>query len=338
MVKSLLIVALFSLIVAAPISAQEELLFSSEGSLGVGDQTESDGSFVDFYQFSVESGDRVAVVVESEEFDSYLTVTFPDGEQERNDDYLDWNAGVEFLAGDSGVVEIAVTSLFSGETGEYTVRAVRLPEPEPLELTDQVEGSLERSSLTGRLADQYVISGSEGQRVRIDLVSQDFDAYLELLDSSGRRFADDDGGSLTNARLAYQFPSDGTLVITATSFDGQSAGEYELTVQAIDAAAARVVEGELAAGDRRAIDGRLYDVVQIEAEAGERITATLESEEFDAFLYLNFSTGENYDSDDDSAGESNALIDVVVPRDDTYTVVVTSYFAGRGSYRLTIFQ
>lgn len=188
------------------------------------------------------------------------------------------------------------------------------------------------------MADQYVISGSEGQRVRIDLVSQDFDAYLELLDSSGRRFADDDGGSLTNARLAYQFPSDGTLVITATSFDGQSAGEYELTVQAIDAAAARVVEGELAAGDRRAIDGRLYDVVQIEAEAGERITATLESEEFDAFLYLNFSTGENYDSDDDSAGESNALIDVVVPRDDTYTVVVTSYFAGRGSYRLTIFQ
>ncbi|MFP4331437.1 MAG: pre-peptidase C-terminal domain-containing protein [Alkalispirochaetaceae bacterium] len=340
MVKSVAAALLLLFLLIEPLFAQEEeeLLFSAEGSLAAGDQTAGDGSFVDFYQFDVSEGERVAVVVDSQDFDSYLTVSLPDGEEERNDDYVDWNAGVEFLADRSGRVEIAVSSLFSGETGAYTVRAVRLPEPRELGINERVEGSLGRSSLTGRLADQYLVTGSEGERLRINLVSEEFDAFLQLLDSSGRRFSDDDGGSATNSRLSYQFPEDGFLIVTATSFDGRSAGEYELIVEAIDATDARVVEGSLAPGDNRSIDGRLYDVVRIEAEAGERITANLESEDFDAFLYLNFSSGENYDSDDDSGGGSNAMIDLVAPRDDTYTLVVTSYFAGRGEYRLTIFQ
>ncbi|MFW6337665.1 MAG: PPC domain-containing protein [Alkalispirochaetaceae bacterium] len=135
MYKSMILGALFTLLLLSPAVAQEdgEVLFSTENELGPGDQTVSDGSFVDYYQVQVEEGERVAIVVSSEEFDSYLYVTLPDGTQESNDDYVDWNAGFEFIAEESGTVEFGVSSLFSGETGEYSVRVVSLPEPTELE-------------------------------------------------------------------------------------------------------------------------------------------------------------------------------------------------------------
>jgi hypothetical protein len=340
MYKNVIVAAalMVSIFVSAPAQESGEVLFSTENNLGPGDQTVSDGSFVDYYQVRVEEGERVAIVVSSDEFDSYLYVTLPDGSQDSNDDYVDWNAGFEFIAEESGIVEFGVSSLFSGETGDYAVRVVSLPEPTELLPGERVESTLDRSGVAGRRADQYIVTGDAGERVRIELISEEFDAFLELLDSSGRRLSDDDGGDETNARLSYQFPEDGWVIITATSYDGLSAGSYELLVQSVDASDARIIDGALRPGDPRAIDGRLYDIVRVDAEPGERITAMLESDDFDAFLYLNFSTGENYDSDDDSAGESNAMIDVAAPQRDTYTLVITSYFGGEGEYTLTLYQ
>lgn len=323
-----------------PLSAQEggELLFSTENRLAEGDQTVSDGSYVDYYQVRVDPGDRVAVVVSSEDFDSYLLLTLPDGTQESNDDYVDWNAGFEFTTEEGGTLEFGVSSLFSGETGDYTVRVVSLPEPTQINVNSRVRDSLDREAVAGRRQDQYIVTGSEGERLRIELRSDDFDAFLELLDSGGRRMSDDDGGGERNARYSYQFPEDGWLILTVTSYDGMSAGRYELLVEEVDAAEARTMEGELEAGDPRAIDGRLYDVVEIRAEAGGQVTALLESEDFDAFLYLNLSTGENLDSDDDSGGGSNAMIDATVPESETYTLVITSFFGGEGEYTLTVYE
>ena len=324
-----------------PLIAQEEseeVLFSTENRLGPGDQTVSDGSFVDYYQVRVEEGERVAIVVTADDFDSYLYVTLPAGREETNDDYVDWNAGFEFIAEETGTLEFGVSSLFSGETGNYTVQVVSLPEPMELDQEERISATLDRSGVAGRRADQYVVTGDEGDRLRIELRSREFDAFLELLDSSGRRLSDDDGGEETNAGLSYQFPESGWVIITATSYDGLSVGSYELRVSPVDAANAEVIEDELGAGDSRAIDGRLYDVLRLEVEEGDRITALLESEDFDSFLYLNYSNGENLDSDDDSAGESNAMIDVTVPRSDTYSLVITSYFGGEGEYTLTIYR
>ena len=318
MYRAALTIALF-LAILFPLQGQDEakILFSTENRLAEGDQTVSDGSYVDYYQVGIDAGERVAVVVSSEAFDSYLYVTLPDGTQDSNDDYVDWNAGYEFVADEEGTLEFGVSSLFSGESGAYTVRVVSLPEPKRVDPNARVRDTLDREAIGGRRADQYMVTGEEGDRLRIEVNSDDFDAFLELLDSSGRRMSDDDGGEERNARTTYQFSEEGWVVITVTSFDGLSAGSYELLVQEVDAGDATIIEGELGPGDPRAIDGRLYDLVEIPADRGEKVTALLESEEFDAFLYLNFSTGENLDSDDDSGGGSNALIDTTVPQEGT---------------------
>jgi hypothetical protein len=70
-----------------------------------------------------------------------------------------------------------------------------------------------------------------GEGYQIDLVSRQFDAFLRLEDSAGKQLAeDDDSGGLTNARIVFKAPKDGTYRIIATSFDGKS-GEYTLTVK-----------------------------------------------------------------------------------------------------------
>src|SRR5262245_45588908 len=68
----------------------------------------------------------------------------------------------------------------------------------------------------------------------IDLKSDDFDAYLRLLDAAGKQVAEDDdsggGPRGLNARLGYKVEKDGMFQVVATAFD-KKPGAYQLTVQ-----------------------------------------------------------------------------------------------------------
>src|SRR5262245_34368328 len=68
----------------------------------------------------------------------------------------------------------------------------------------------------------------------IDLESNDFDAYLRILDSNGKQLAsDDDGGEGLNARIRFTPPKDDTYQLVATRFaSGQ--GDYLLKVRALE--------------------------------------------------------------------------------------------------------
>ncbi len=63
--------------------------------------------------------------------------------------------------------------------------------------------------------------GKRGQRVIIDMMSDDFDSYLILLDIDGNELAqDDDGGDNTNARIDVTLPATGTYTLLANSYQG----------------------------------------------------------------------------------------------------------------------
>jgi hypothetical protein len=69
----------------------------------------------------------------------------------------------------------------------------------------------------------------------IDLHSTAFDAYLKLLDESGKVLAEHDDIAPDNqdARLVFTPKEDGTFRIVATSFEQRGAGAYTLTIRAI---------------------------------------------------------------------------------------------------------
>lgn len=79
--------------------------------------------------------------------------------------------------------------------------------------------------------DIYRFEGQAGQRVVINMSSQEIDSYLILFDPEGNVLAqDDDSGGGLNARLDIVLPADGVYTVYANSLRSQETGAY--TIQA----------------------------------------------------------------------------------------------------------
>jgi hypothetical protein len=83
----------------------------------------------------------------------------------------------------------------------------------------------------GRVADPWQLTLAAPATLRIDLTSQQFDAFLILTDQAGGIVAsDDDGGEGVNARIVRQLPA-GSYTIWATTWVPGMTGAYQLAVQ-----------------------------------------------------------------------------------------------------------
>ena len=77
-----------------------------------------------------------------------------------------------------------------------------------------------------------VTAGAVGQRVVIDMESDDVDAYLRVLRQDGTTVAtDDDGGSGSNARVEFRAPYAGDYLVIGTSYETGETGTYRLRVR-----------------------------------------------------------------------------------------------------------
>ena len=87
----------------------------------------------------------------------------------------------------------------------------------------------------GAYFDAYRITVAEGDKLNVTLVSNDFDAYLDIgrdKDGAWESVAsDDDGLSDTHAKVEWTVETPGTYVIRARSFAQGSTGAYALTVE-----------------------------------------------------------------------------------------------------------
>jgi Bacterial pre-peptidase C-terminal domain len=91
------------------------------GQLSAGDSSLSTGEFMDEWTLQGAAGQEIAIVLDSEEFDTYLIVLYPEGGRAENDDRSDetLNSEVQLTLPESGEYRIVVTSYAPGETGEY---------------------------------------------------------------------------------------------------------------------------------------------------------------------------------------------------------------------------
>ena len=96
-----------------------------------------------------------------------------------------------------------------------------------------MQGRLEPGDQTmndGTFADVWTFQGNGGQTVTIDVMTDDFDAYGQLLDAAGNRLAeDDDSGGDLNARITFTLPATGQYQIVVNNFgDSRRTGLYRL--------------------------------------------------------------------------------------------------------------
>lgn len=310
----------------------QEVLFRTAGFI-------SEDSEPVTYSIRVAEGILLEAIAASAEVDTWMDVMLPDGSVFSNDDYVGLDAGFMRLMPVTGELKITVSALYTHQEGAYTLTVRQMPTPRSIAAGERVSGALTKGEYEDeRRADLYFFSGSAGDHIVIDLMSDDFDAYLEVVDYQGRTFIDDDGGRGFNSRLPYRFDDSGSLIIIATSLFGESIGAYELRVTPFSRSVVARYDGRLRAGGRRTYDGKLVEVYEYNGRMGQSVSILLESEDFDPVLYLNHSDGRALAMDDDSGGNANSLIDIVLPSTETYRIYVVPFMDGEGSYRLTIFE
>jgi len=215
-----------------------------------------------------------------------------------------------------------------------------------IEVGDTVEGELMDAALTHR----YTFSGQQGDVVSITLSSDDFDAFLTLLDEDGVVLTtNDDGAGSLNSRIdSYILPADGEYTVEASSFSRFSTGSY--TLEIVEGSAPTTSDSEdVVAQTGGSIDigdtvsgslsgGTLSASYTFEGEAGQVVTITLTSDDFDTYLRLQNPSGFEVASDDDSAGNLDSRIGPFTLADNgTYTILVESFGgSSTGNYRLSL--
>lgn len=293
------------------------------GRLTSSDAEDDDGRVYDAYAFRAAAGERVAIALESEDFDAVLRVgRVVEGAfvqiAENDDGGSGLNARLIFTAPQAGEYVVQATAYGQAAEGDYRLSLEQGPPPpeaKPAVIGEETRGRLTSASSTsdsGAPADLYRFTGQEGQRLAISLNADRFDAYLELFDAHHNSLAtDDDSGGELNARLTHVLPQDGEYLVEARAFSSGE-GAYTLKIEEVAPPPppsaitfGQTIEGELGVDDGTDDEGRLYDAYVFSGKEGQRIQAILRSGDFDAYLQLG-EAGEDFSvlaSDDDGLGQ-----------------------------------
>lgn len=230
---------------ATPVSGDESIVVE-EGSLRRGDDTLTSGEFVDEYTFSAAAGQHVVVRLNSDDFDTYLIVTPPEGEQIDNDDY-NGSTSVSFVettATTAGVWTVRATSFEPGETGDYSLTMsvsnsdsfYDAGEAVALRPDGSATGSLDRDDLqrfTGEYADVYRFDGEPGRFYTVEVTTDDreLDTYLMLGRERGANLMNDDfGNSTQRSRVQFLVTQPGPVDLIVSSYAIGMTGEYDIAV------------------------------------------------------------------------------------------------------------
>ncbi|HIK57275.1 MAG TPA: trypsin-like peptidase domain-containing protein [Synechococcales cyanobacterium M55_K2018_004] len=200
----------------------------------------------------------------------------------------------------------------------------------------------------------YTFVGRAGQQVTIEMISDEVDPYLLLLSPNGENLAqDDDSAGGKNARLTVQLPADGTYTILANTYGPREQGRYTLRLaaggttpqragQRVGQQAGQVILQQQGILDDSApvleSDGSRYREYTFNGQAGQQITISMESPDFDTYLILldpqNRVVAQN---DDIGPNNTNSSLSVRLPATGTYRVLANSYDrTGRGRFTLTV--
>ncbi len=238
---------------AAPAPAQAGTIAAGqtiEGEISANDTQRRSGKYEDVYVLQGRRGQRVDLRLVSDDFDSYLVVTGPDGFTLSNDDEegagdaLHSRLVVELPA--DGAYRVAATTFRPGEAGRYRLSAAvpaanvaltRIEAAQPIRVGQVIQGALEERdsrSPAGAYSDRYRFTARRGQRVRIELSADKMDTYLLLTRPDGSQDANDDsqvdGQPSLNSRIDTVLAEDGDYVIVATTYRPGDTGAYRLSL------------------------------------------------------------------------------------------------------------
>ncbi len=334
------------------------------------------------YTIALSAGQIITVTMEalSGNLDTYLQINAVDGRE------LAYNDDAAAMVGDNSF-NSQIVNFTAPADGTYTIQATRYRQengsssgqfrlsvtggeqgggPEPIPVAPiNVGNSLTGEITDSRYAADYTIALQTGQRITVTMERQGgtLDAYLVILDPSGREVAFNDDAAIQvgitplNAQIVdFAPPAAGTYTIRATRLGqqaGSSVGQYLLRVAASSGVVppptatppvtggGEVVDGvqvggPVAVGESRTgtIQGVVYAVeYSIDLAAGETIALSVvaTSGDLDTFLIVYDTNNDAAAYNDDAAVQigdtpyNSAITGYTTPVSGTYYIWVTRY-------------
>jgi hypothetical protein len=205
--------------------------------------TIGDGRRAEAWLLEGRADESVVLTLESDAFDAYLYATGPGlGEVLSDDDGAgELNSRLTLTFPVDGDYLIVASQVGGGGLGTYTIRV-----DEPVDLAElstegravvvggAVDGYLTLNdplTADGRHGQAWALEGRAGEIYVIDLISDDFDAYLYVAGPGlSQPLTDDDGAGDLNSRITVTLPGDGTYRVVASALDGNSSGKFQIVV------------------------------------------------------------------------------------------------------------
>ena len=92
--------------------------------------------------------------------------------------------------------------------------------------------AFDKTNRDGKRHKSFAVQMDLNRNYEIDLISDDFDAFLYLVDPNGKVVAvDDDGGDDLDSRIVFRPLQPGPYRIEATSLNGRETGNFSLNVK-----------------------------------------------------------------------------------------------------------
>ena len=141
---------------------------------------------------------------------------------------------------------------------------------------------------------EYEIELAEGDSIGITLESGDFDPLVRILDEDEDELDYNDDTDGRNSYLEFTAEGDGVYIIVVDAFGSpdNADGGFELTIEALDAAAAEedaAAEDSASSGDA---DFEYGDEIDFDVDGEEELEVTFEGQEGDAVTILTRSDAE----------------------------------------------
>lgn len=230
------------------------------------DDIGDDGTFTQAWDLAGQAGEMVSIDLISEDFDSFLLLAGPGlmGVQSDDDSGGACSSRITLELPEGGTYRLVVSAVGDAGEGSFTLRTSAAPGPladgacgtydqiletlggpglevladlDPgdriLPASGVVEGILAESDPpfpgNGGPMQAWLLRGTAGQQVTLELHSAEFDPFLALAAADMDPITDDDGGTGFDSRISITFPADGDYRVVVTSV-GARTGSYRLTV------------------------------------------------------------------------------------------------------------
>lgn len=317
----------------------------------------------DLYSLYLEAGQRVRLSMESSDFDAYLEVLSElSGENptllaQDDDGGAESNALLHFTPETTGMYYLRARSYSPESAGSYRLHAEVRPAPPPPTPIPIAIGMARDGQLTAESAlmdavwsqdvayDLYRLDIPQGQSFTIQMLSEEFDTYIELGRFTPNGFevvaADDDGGEGSNAHLRIVDSEGGSFIIRARAYGSNQYGAYTIRLEPFvprDPTRTAIQVGQtlqatLSIEDALTPEGHQFQEFTFPAMIGRSYTIRMQSEAFDSYLSLGvYEEGEYREIDrNDDFPDDGLNAGITFTATDTREMVIRARSYGMGS-------